>query len=86
MNSIVIIFITNTSFGFQIINRAFEDGADKNTKEALSRVIVSRSEIDMTEIKEVYHTLYGAKLEDVITKNTHGNYRDTLLSLVSGKE
>jgi len=40
----------------------------------------------MTEIKEVYHMQYGAKLEDVIAKNTHGNYRDTLLSLVSGKD
>lgn len=73
-------------FGFQLINQAFKDGADKTTKEALTRVIVSRSEFDMTEIKQVYHQQYGAELEDVIAKNTHGSYRDALLSLVSGKE
>ncbi|ONK67503.1 uncharacterized protein A4U43_C05F720 [Asparagus officinalis] len=70
----------------KIINQAFKEGAHKIEKEALNRVLVSRSETDMTEIKEVHHQLYGAKLEDVVATNTHGNYRDALLSLINGKE
>lgn len=36
----------------------------------------------MEEIKAVYEKQYKAKLEDKIVKNTRGNYRDALLSLV----
>ncbi|XP_008813418.2 annexin D4-like [Phoenix dactylifera] len=65
----------------KVINKALKDGADKNTKDALTRVIVSRADVDMKEIKEAYHQQYGAELEDVISKNTLGSYRDALLSL-----
>lgn len=66
----------------QVIDKAFGEEADKNAKDALTRVVVSRSDVDMEEIKAVYEKQYKAKLEDKIVKNTRGNYRDALLSLV----
>lgn len=69
-------------FGFQVIDETLKDGADKNTKDALTRVIVSRADVDMKDIKAAYQKQYGAQLEDVIAKNTLGNYRDALLALV----
>ncbi|OAY82056.1 annexin D4 [Ananas comosus] len=65
----------------QVIDKAFKEGADKRAKDALTRVFVSRAEVDMKEIKEAYNKQYGAKLEDVIAKNTHGYYKEALLSL-----
>ncbi|XP_072996211.1 annexin D4-like [Typha latifolia] len=66
----------------QVIDEAFNVRAEKATKLALTRVIVSRADADMDEIKEVYEKQYGAKLEDMIAKNTHGYYKDALLSLL----
>ncbi|KAF3326181.1 annexin D4-like protein [Carex littledalei] len=66
----------------EAINNAFKEGADKQSKIALTRVIISRADVDMEVIKETYHKQFGIKLEDMITKNTHGHYKDALLSLV----
>lgn len=66
----------------KVIDEACKDGADENTKDALARVIVSRADVDMEEIKKAYHEQYGTQLEDVIAKSTLGNYRDALLSMV----
>ncbi|XP_072961801.1 annexin D4-like [Typha angustifolia] len=66
----------------QVIDISFKKDADKRAKDALTRVIVSRSDVDMEEIREAYQKQYGAKLEDMIAKNTHGHYKDALLSLV----
>ncbi|KAJ4772597.1 Annexin [Rhynchospora pubera] len=69
------------SYFSQVINSAFKEGANHAETEGLSRVMVSRSDVDMEEIKEAYAKLYGAKLADVISKKTRGYFRDSLLSL-----
>ncbi|KAL0928994.1 hypothetical protein M5K25_000933 [Dendrobium thyrsiflorum] len=69
----------------KLINKALKDGADNDSKEALSRVILSRSDVDIEEIKEEYLKIHGTKLEDVLKKFTHGVYRDALVSFVEGK-
>ncbi|KAJ0978848.1 hypothetical protein J5N97_014322 [Dioscorea zingiberensis] len=70
----------------KVINAALKDGADKSIKEALTRVIVTRADVDMKEIKEEYQRLYGVELAEMISKGTYGNYRDALLSLVARQE
>ncbi|XP_051214378.1 annexin D4 [Lolium perenne] len=65
-----------------LIVEAFKDGADKQAKAALTRVVVSRSDADMEEIKEAYLKQHGAKLVDAVAKNTHGHYRDALLAMI----
>ncbi|PNT77408.1 annexin D4 [Brachypodium distachyon] len=66
----------------EVIAGAFKEGADKQAKAALTRVVVSRSEADMEEIKEAYVKQHGAKLVDAVAKNTHGHYRDALLAMI----
>jgi hypothetical protein len=66
----------------EVIAEAFKEGADKQAKAALTRVVVSRSDADMEEIKEAYLKQHGAKLVDAIAKNTHGHYRDALLAMI----
>ncbi|KAF3336842.1 annexin D4 [Carex littledalei] len=78
---IVLCLDSPATYFSQVINSAFKEGATHAETEGLSRVMVSRSDIDIEEIKEAYAKLYGAKLADVIGKTTRGYFRDSLLSL-----
>lgn len=55
---------------------------DKNTKKSLTRVIVTRADIDMKEIKAQYHNLYGVSLPQKVEEVARGNYKDFLLNLI----
>ncbi|GJN31499.1 hypothetical protein PR202_gb19907 [Eleusine coracana subsp. coracana] len=66
----------------EVISAAFKDDADKQAKAALTRVVVSRAEADMDEIKDACAKQHGSKLVDAVAKNTHGLYRDALLAMI----
>ena len=66
----------------EVISRAFRDDADRQAKAALTRVVVSRADTDMEDIKDAYARQYGAKLADAVAKNTHGHYKDALLAII----
>jgi hypothetical protein len=66
----------------EVIGRAFSDDADRQAKAALTRVLVSRADTDMEDIKDAYARQYGAKLADAVAKNTHGHYKDALLAII----
>jgi hypothetical protein len=51
----------------------------------LIRVIVSRSEIDMVQIKHEFFRMYGKTLEEFIEADTSGKYEDALLALIGMK-
>jgi hypothetical protein len=53
---------------------------DKN----LVRIVVSRAEVDMVQIKEAYFRLFAKTLDNWIKGDTSGKYRDALLLLVQG--
>ncbi|CAB3370877.1 Hypothetical predicted protein [Cloeon dipterum] len=55
-------------------------GTDDHT---LIRIIVSRCEIDLGDIKQEFLAQYGQTLEKWITGDTLGHYRKTLLALVA---
>ncbi|KCV70358.1 hypothetical protein H696_02685 [Fonticula alba] len=48
----------------------------------LIRIVVSRCEIDMGEIKAAYQALYNRSLASAIHSDTSGHYRQALLALV----
>ena len=54
-------------------------GTDDNL---LIRVLITRSEIDMPQIKEEYKKLYGSDMYDDVNDDTSGNYRKVLLGLI----
>ena len=51
----------------------------------MTRVIVSRAEKDLKHIKEVYYKKNSVSLEDAVAKETSGDYKEFLLTLL-GKE
>ncbi|KAM1124450.1 hypothetical protein ACFX2B_039376 [Malus domestica] len=54
-------------------------------EDALTRVIVTRSERDLKDIKEVYYKKNSVPLDHAVAKETSGEYKDFLLTLL-GKE
>ncbi|WRX11758.1 Annexin repeat - like 2 [Theobroma cacao] len=54
-------------------------------EDALTRVIVTRAEKDLKEIKDLYHKRNSMPLEQVVAKDTSGDYKAFLLTLL-GKE
>ncbi|KAK4414825.1 Annexin A3 [Sesamum alatum] len=55
-----------------------------NDKGALVRVLVSRAEVDMDEIRSDFKKKYGLELRNVICEATlEGNYRDFLVALAA---
>ena len=70
-------------FVHQVLDAALRVNADKNTKKALTRVIVTRADEDMKEIKDEYNNLYGVYLSQKLEDTTNGNYKDFLLTLVA---
>jgi len=58
-------------------------GLGTNDK-TLIRIVVSRSEIDLGDIKEAFQNKYGKSLESWIKGDTSGDYKRALLSVVGG--
>ncbi|XP_016838836.1 annexin B9 isoform X2 [Nasonia vitripennis] len=50
----------------------------------LIRIIVSRSEIDLGDIKKAFEERYGKSLESWVADDVSGDYRRALVSLISG--
>lgn len=58
------------------LNRMGTDEGD------LTRIVVTRVEVDMEIIKVEYHTRNGVPLYKAIKKDTRGHYEDMLLALI----
>ncbi|CAK9176856.1 unnamed protein product [Ilex paraguariensis] len=67
----------------QVLDDALKTSVDEITKETVTRVIVTRADADMKQIKEEYHQKYGATLSKKIEDVANGNYREFLLTLVA---
>ncbi|XP_042490999.1 annexin D4-like [Macadamia integrifolia] len=66
----------------KVLNAALKSGADEKTKVALSRIVVTRADSDMKEIKEKYLKDNGVSLSQKVNETTHGNYKEFMLNLI----
>lgn len=67
--------------------RLFKSMKGAGTDEAtLIRIMVSRSEIDMLDIRAEYKKLFGCSLHSSIQSETSGDVRETLLKLCGGDD
>ncbi|XP_020215058.1 annexin D4 [Cajanus cajan] len=67
----------------KVLNAALRIDVDKNTKKSLTRVIVTRADIDIKDIKAEYHNLYEVSLPQKVEEVARGNYKDFLLNLIA---
>ncbi|XP_043692409.1 annexin D4-like [Telopea speciosissima] len=82
----VMCLCTPQAYYSKVLNASLKSGADEKTKVALTRVVVTRGDSNMKEIKEEYHKEHGVSLSQKIEETTHGNYKDFLLSLIERGE
>jgi len=52
-------------------------------EKSLTRIIVSRSEYDLSDIKRAYQRLYNKDLAEVIKKDTSGDYGKALQAVIA---
>jgi hypothetical protein len=53
--------------------------------DTLVRILVSRCEIDMVQIKQEFQRQFGTTLEAMISGDTSGDYKKLLLALITGR-
>ena len=49
---------------------------------AASRVVITRAEKDLNEIKDLYFKRNNVTLDDFVARNTSGDYKNFLLALL----
>lgn len=76
------IYIFNTCI-LQVLDVSLKSGADEKAKNALTRVIVTRADVDIPKIKEEYKNKYGVHVTEAIEEKVNGNYKDFLLTLLA---
>uniref|UniRef100_A0A669CGM1 Annexin n=1 Tax=Oreochromis niloticus TaxID=8128 RepID=A0A669CGM1_ORENI len=77
--------IKNTPAYFaERLNKAMKGAGTKDT--TLIRIMVSRSEVDMLDIRQEYLKTYGKSLYTDISGDTSGDYKKLLLKLCGGSD
>ncbi|ELT99148.1 hypothetical protein CAPTEDRAFT_142033, partial [Capitella teleta] len=77
----IIKFVRNSAeFFAEQLNLSMKGSGTDERK--LSRILISRSEIDLINITEAFQELYDKKLCDEIDKETSGNFKQLLLGLL----
>ena len=79
--AIIYALLNPSEFFAKCINKAVKGlGTDDNT---LIRILVTRDEIDMPQIKQFYKQIYKKDMIEDIKDDTSGNYRKILVELAS---
>jgi len=63
------------------LRKCFGLSTDEDT---LMRVVVSRSEVDLEDIKTEYFQRYGKELNYDVQRNTKGYFRKLIMSIING--
>ncbi|XP_022967026.1 annexin D4-like [Cucurbita maxima] len=66
-----------------ILEVSLKVDADKKVKKVLTRIIVTRADKDMKEIKIEFKNKFGVSLEEKIESVCNGSYKDFLLTLLA---
>lgn len=54
-------------------------------EDMLTRAIVTRSEIDMMKVRGEYFNMYKSSMDDAVTGDTSGDYKNFLLTLLGAE-
>ncbi|KAM3859685.1 annexin A11b isoform 2-T2 [Diretmus argenteus] len=77
--------IKNTAAYFaERLHKAMQGAGTNDT--TLMRIMVSRSEVDMLDIRQEYKRIYGKSLYTAISGDTSGDYKKLLLKLCGGSD
>ena len=81
LKTIVYAIINPSEYFATRVNKAVKGLGTDN--KLLIRIIVTRAEIDMPQIKEAYKKLYNKDMVEAIKSDTSGDYKKLLVELCS---
>ncbi|KAG7012884.1 hypothetical protein SDJN02_25637, partial [Cucurbita argyrosperma subsp. argyrosperma] len=65
---------------------AFTEALKTSDEDELTRVVVTRAEKDLRQIKEAYHKRNSVTLDDAVSKETSGDYKHFILALLGNNQ
>ena len=77
LNSILMAKISPSEYYANLVHEAINDSDEY----MLLRVLVSRAEIDLDQIKKYYKKLYGSNVEDDVKNKDSGEYSNLLIAI-----
>ncbi|XP_044002286.1 annexin B9-like [Aphidius gifuensis] len=78
----IVNYVNNSALYFaEQLNKSMSEIETKDRK--LIFICVTRSEVDMEDIKKAFHQKYGKTLEKRISEETSGDYKKCLIELIS---
>ncbi|RXG69684.1 Annexin A7 [Armadillidium vulgare] len=82
VKAIYLVSLNKASYFANLLHESMKGVGTKNG--TLLRIVITRSEIDMGNIKDEFFKLFSKKLEDVISSETSGDFKKILLALIQG--
>ncbi|KAB7498054.1 Annexin A7 [Armadillidium nasatum] len=82
VKAIYLVSLDKASYFANLLHESMKGVGTKNG--TLLRIVITRSEIDMGNIKDEFYKLFSKKLEDVISSETSGDFKKILLALIQG--
>ena len=79
LKTIIYANTTPSEYFAQRVNEAITSGGKND--ELLMRILITRDEVDMPQIKECYIKLYGKDMVDSVKQATLGDYKNLLVEL-----
>ncbi|KAF5729312.1 putative annexin [Tripterygium wilfordii] len=67
----------------KVLDAALKVDVHKHAKKGLTRVVVTRADVDMKVIKEEFNKLYGIPLSKKVEDLARGSYKDLILTLLA---
>lgn len=82
LRAIVHIARNRADYFAQLLNDAMRGFGTRDTD--LIRIVVTRSEVDLADIRNAYQAKFKTSLENAIKGDCSGAYKDALIALVRG--
>lgn len=65
------------------MHESLKANVDESAKDSVTRIILTRADVDMKYIKDEYQRKFGVPLTKHIEEAANGNYKDLLLGLIT---
>ncbi|PON49549.1 Annexin [Parasponia andersonii] len=74
---------TPHKYFIKVLDASLKNDVDMKIKKALTRIIVTRANTDIKQIRDEFQNIYGVALTQKIEEIANGNYKDFLLTLIA---
>lgn len=74
---------TPQTYFSEVLHASLKANVDESAKDSVTRIILTRADVDIKFIKDEYQTKFGVPLTQHIEEVANGNYKNLLLGLIT---